>query len=642
MSYNGIESDNIVYMVYNKEEILKFIEEHEDTYVQLIKCYKKEFYCHVNEKYIGKKFGEKLYRCLHENESVGKCRCCGKETRFQSFIVGFVKYCSKKCANISSAPARSLKLTHEIPDPKFWVDKKCLLCKKLFSSLISKNQIFCSSDCSANFIANDENRLKKIRETKLERYGNETFTNMEKSKKTCMERYGVDNISKCKEIKNKIKQTNLEKFGVENASSSQIVKDKRENTLIKRYGHSNPFQIEEIKNKIKIKYKEKFGVEYPTQIEEVRKKIQDIVRKNKYNELYNYSKYTDKVEFLFKESEYQGASSDFKYKVKCKLCGNIFEDHFDGSNHPRCLICYPNITTGSQSEKDILCYIKSILDGDVEIISKDRSVLGNRELDIYIPSLKIAFEYNGLYWHSKLGGKKDKNYHLDKINRCNKKNIRLIQIFEDEWVNKSGIIKSKISHILNVNKINKVYARKCKIDIIPSKLATEFLNFNHIQGSYDNSQINLGLFFEGNLVSVMTFGKLRLSLGNRKSKEGEYEMLRYATSNNRIIVGGCGKLLSYFNKIYKPTKIVSYADKRWSDGNLYKKLGFFLSKITSPNYYYFKPGYAIRYHRFCFRKNVLKDKLELFDPRLTEWQNMQLNGYDRIWDCGNLKYEYKP
>ena len=105
------------------------------------------------------------------------------------------------------------------------------------------------------------------------------------------------------------------------------------------------------------------------------------------------------------------------------------------------------------------------------------------------------------------------------------------------------------------------------------------------------------------------------------------------------MIGGASKLLSYFIKQYKPKKIISYADRRWSDGNLYKKIGFNLVNLTHPSYFYTN-DYLIKYHRFSFRKDQLSEKLVLFDPQLTEWENMQLNGYDRIWDCGNLKYEF--
>lgn len=98
------------------------------------------------------------------------------------------------------------------------------------------------------------------------------------------------------------------------------------------------------------------------------------------------------------------------------------------------------------------------------------------------------------------------------------------------------------------------------------------------------------------------------------------------------------KLISFFIKNYQPKSIVTYADRRWSDGNLYKTINFKYIGTTSPNYWYIDKSHKKRYHRFNFRKNILNKKIENFDPSLTEWQNMQLNGYDRIWDCGHLKF----
>ena len=371
-------------------------------------------------------------------------------------------------------------------------------------------------------------------------------------------------------------------------------------------------------------------------IEEVRNKIAEIVRKNNYKLLCSSKRVLDNIEVLFTVDEYKGSSSEFLYSVKCKKCGNVFQDHFDGNGHPRCLICYPNIAGFSYAEKEIVSYIHSIVLRE-EIIEKDRSVLGNRELDIYIPSKALAIEYNGLFWHSESNGKKSKLYHLDKLERCQSKGIRLITIFEDEWENNRDIVQVRLQHILNLS-TNKIYARQCSIQVVTSKLANAFLNKNHIQGGC-SSLVNLGLFDENSiLVAIMTFGKPRLSLGRSVSMPGEYELLRYATS--KVVVGGASKLFTHFIRIHSPVKIFSYSDKRWSTGKMYEKLGFLFKKETKPNYWYFKPGYAIRYHRFGFRKNILNEKLDIFDPELTEWENMQLNGYDRIWDCGNSKYEW--
>ena len=133
----------------------------------------------------------------------------------------------------------------------------------------------------------------------------------------------------------------------------------------------------------------------------------------------------------------------------------------------------------------------------------------------------------------------------------------------------------------------------------------------------------------------------RIALGN-KSKENEYEMYRFCIGNKNV-VGIGGKLLNYFIKNYNPSKIISFADMRWSDNNsFYSKIGFKLNNITSPNYWYVNTkNYMNRIHRFNFRKQILYKVLPNFDPTLTEWENMQLNGYDRIWDCGLFKYEMK-
>jgi hypothetical protein len=643
----------------NKEEVQKIVNDHNDSFPQIIKAHHREFYDEICKNFRGEKFGEKIYRWLNiENVNLGKCERCKNDTKFLSIFSGFRPYCSKKCSNLSTIGERSKKLTHEVPDPKFWVEKPCELCGKMFWSFIKRDGRFCSNDCSAKFYANNIDRLSKIRETKLERYGSETFVNPEKAKKTCLEKYGVDNVSKSQEVidkikqvnlekygvewnwqseivKDKIKKVNLERYGVENPSSSEEIKEKRKKTFLKKYGVENPFQCSKIKEDIKKSYIEKFGVEYPIQIEEVKKKIMETSRKTNYRLLCNSPKVLENIDILFTEEEYKGASSEFIYKVKCKKCGNIFEDHFDAYDHPRCLICYPIVAGFSYAEKEITSFIKSILPTE-NIIEKDRSVLENRELDIYIPSKNLAIEYDGLFWHSEIGGNKNKTYHLDKLERCLQKGIKLITIFEDEWKNNLEIVKSKLNHIIK-SPNDKIYARKCDIQEIETMHANIFLDKYHIQGRYISS-VNIGLFFNNELVAVMTFGKMRISLGSKNIKDNEYELLRYATSKS--VVGGASKLLSYFVKIYKPERIISYADRRWSIGNLYEKIGFKFIDYTKPNYWYLKLRYSLRYHRYGFRKDVLKDKLDIFDPQLTEWENMQLNGYDRIWDCGNIKYEW--
>lgn len=269
----------------------------------------------------------------------------------------------------------------------------------------------------------------------------------------------------------------------------------------------------------------------------------------------------------------------------------------------------------------------------IEFSSCNKKILNGIELDIFIPKYNIAIEYNGLFWHSEKQGK-NKFYHIDKTKKCLEKNIRLIHIFEDDWLNKREIIKNRLSNLLKINQ-EQIYARKCLIRTINTQEKSIFLDKNHIQGN-DKSSIHIGLEYNGKIVSVMTFGKERVVMGNKNQKEGVFELFRFSSLN---VVGGFSKLLKYFIKNYNPQKIITYADRNWSPGNefcFYGKMGFSFVKETPPNYYYmFK--YKKREHRFNYRKDRLIK--EGYDPNKTEREIMFERGFDMIWDTGNLKYE---
>jgi hypothetical protein len=174
----------------------------------------------------------------------------------------------------------------------------------------------------------------------------------------------------------------------------------------------------------------------------------------------------------------------------------------------------------------------------------------------------------GDYWHSEKY--KPSEYHLNKTLECEKIGYKLIHIFEYEWLNKQDIIKNKLNFYLNSYK-ECIYARKCMVKEISVSDKNKFLNKYHIQGE-DKSKIKLGLFYQDELVAVMTFGKPRFN------KNYEYELIRYATSKH--VIGGAGKLLKYFERNYKPKSIITYADRRFSQGNMYSKLGFTLDHIS--------------------------------------------------------------
>jgi len=336
----------------------------------------------------------------------------------------------------------------------------------------------------------------------------------------------------------------------------------------------------------------------------------------------------------FKEQRYTLLSDEYnnsgeKLSVKCPE-NHVFVTswhNFRAGN--RCPKCYGSV---SKAETDVYNFIKQFL---IDAVQSNRSLIKPFELDIVIPSKKIAIEYNGLYYHSESMGK-NKNYHLNKLQKCNEIGYKLITIFEDEWINKQNIVKHRLMHILNVSEANSIHARKCVIKEINATVKNEFLNKFHIQGA-DRSSIKLGAFYNDQLVSLMTFSKGSIAKGG-KTADGIYELNRFCSDHDYIISGIANRLFKHFIRNYNPTEIFTYGDKRWSDGNLYKHLGFDFVHDSAPNYWYIDG--CNRIHRFNFRKSVLKDKLEIFDESLSEIDNMRLNGWDRIWDCGNVRWSY--
>lgn len=317
--------------------------------------------------------------------------------------------------------------------------------------------------------------------------------------------------------------------------------------------------------------------------------------------------------------------------LKCLVCKSEFERTKQAVEPSKCSktvcrTCHPPATT-SIGQLEVLDFIRSL---GISTVSEDRSILGGKEIDILIPEKKIGIEYNGLYWHSELNYGEPKHL-LWKQQFAHNKGIRLVHIFEDEWLNKSDIVKSRIRHLLGTQS-NTVYARKCEIKIISSAEKNSFLDQNHLQGR-DVSKICYGLFFKNELVSVMTFKPGSFIKGHRDG----WELNRFASKLNIRVIGGASKLFKRFLIEHSPDQVVSFADRRWNLGGLYEKLGFKFSHCSSPSYWYLEK-YSKRYHRGKFMKHTLIKSED--DNQKTEWELMQSRGFDRIWDCGTVVYKY--
>lgn len=280
----------------------------------------------------------------------------------------------------------------------------------------------------------------------------------------------------------------------------------------------------------------------------------------------------------------------------------------------------------SNEENSLYEYVSSVYNGEIQ--QSNRSILNGKELDIYIPDQKIAIEYNGLYshhykpWENKDCLIKGPKYHLNKTIECDKNGIQLLQFYSDEWNLKRVIIQNIIKSKLNLNK--KIYARSCEIIEVDRYSKNSFLNEYHLQGE-DKSSIKLGLVYKNNIIAIMTFAKSRFN------KHYDWELTRYCVKGDISVTGGFSKLLTYFKTQYKGS-IISYADRRYSNGNVYLKNGFNLIHINTPSYYYVDKNFLRRVNRMNFQKK------NIGAYECTEYEKAREMGFEKIWDCGSLAF----
>jgi len=501
---------------------------------------------------------------------------------------------------------------------------------------IKNTGTYCCSNKCAYKVKNEKSCLEK--------HGNKNYNNTQKRKKTCLERYGVENVFQNEEIKNKIKKANINKYGDESHNRNEEIKNNKKQIFLKKYGVScylntieqkEKSRIKKLRkygnlnnhNKIKDTFLRKYGVEHPSQVNEFKEK-----------RIKNYKK-TIVNNILFKYENIGMIKADFekdKFIFNCEK-GHQFEISRDLlKNRIKChtLICTQcNPVSSHVSGQEILFnnYIREIYSDEMSF--NDKNIIYPYELDIYLPKEKISFEFNGLYWHDEIH--RENNYHLNKTELTEKKGIRLIHVYEDDWIYKQEIVKSRIKNLLNKTPIN-IYARKCEIkEIFDNNIIKNFLETNHLQG-FVNSKIKIGLFYNNELMSLMTFGNLR-KLTSQKSINNSYEILRFCNKTNTNVIGGASRLFKYFINKFNPKEIISYADRSWSQGDIYNKLKFELVNKTKPNYFYIIKG--IRKHRFNFRKDKLVK--QGFESHKTEHEIMLERKIYRIYDSGNLKYYWK-
>ena len=469
-------------------------------------------------------------------------------------------------------------------------------------------------------ISNGSKRSQsKRKETNLKKYGSEVAANTFKWKDDYEKENGVrhpnqreesrenmrgdNNPAKRTESKEKIKQKRWDEKTQEELNE---IMSKTKQTWIDNTGFDNPMKVQDTKEKAKQTNLERRGVEWVPQDPNVKEKTRET----------HISRVIKKINEKLNEAELE-LIDDFVnitnlIEVKCKKCNYVFETVLDYVFHDygKCPKCYPKNT--SINEREIREFIESIIP-DEEIIYNDRKILNGKEIDILVPSKKIAIEHDGIFWHSEKAGV-TKEYHSKKTNLCNNQNYEMIHIFEDEWSYKKDLVKNKLTYKLNKDaliynsfEILELNKNKSKIFIKDNDLY-ELKEFDKSLGIKDNNEI----------LALVSFDNLN---GNVNIKnfcvKSEYSP-KYISDIVQCIIDSGVK------------KITVETDKRFLDQELFSI--FKVIDEKDPDYSYFKCLYRIT-------KNELI--LQSQDVNLNESEYSELNGWFKIWDCGKYVLEYQ-
>jgi len=448
-------------------------------------------------------------------------------------------------------------------------------------------------------------------------------------KNTCMGKFGVDNPSKLPEIQKKIRETNLRLYGVDHISKTTEFKEKLKNKCIKNHGVSCYLQT----NYAKQKLLENIGTDNPFKSEKIREKIRETNLRLYGNENVAKTEYSKdkfrkiKTNILDNKllDNYTVLSVGQEHEIIHNICKKSFVINKNSllsrlnNNVEICTHCNPINNFLSNKEIQIQEFIQSIYDKRIHISTRD--IISPYELDIHIPEIKLAIEFNGNYWHSE--AYKFKNYHKLKSDLCKQLDIKLLHIWEHDWIHKQDIIKSIILGYFK--KHSRIFARKCEIIELKAKDCREFIDINHLQGFVGATKY-YGLIYDQELVSVMSFQKYK----------DYWEISRLCSKLNTTIIGGTERLWKHFLRNNEVGKVITYSNRDYFTGNIYKRLGFKLEKITEPAYWYIKNGYSdIVSRQQCQKHKLIKQG---YDPNKTEHKIMSERGYFRCYNSGNYKF----
>ena len=465
-----------------------------------------------------------------------------------------------------------------------------------------------------------------------------------KAKETFIKKYSVDNPAKSKEVLAKIQKTNLDRYGSVCSAQSDVVKEKIKATNLKKYGVEYSFQAEVVKEKIKATSLERYGVDNPSKSEVIKSKIVESNRKNLGVDYPMQSKdVMDKsraTSFEKYGTEYPNQSEIVKSKIDastlehygvnraCKL--DEFKQKIVDTNRERYGVDYTCLIYSGKLKGNDSSYNRSFAELlDINNITYEREFLLQKySYDFKVGNTLIEIDPTATHntYFSPYGDNRiDVNYHRDKTKLAKDNGYSVIHIFEWDDINKvMQLLKNRVT----------IYARKCEVRMVSEVDTGNYLDTYHLQGTCRGQKIRLGLYYNNQLVSLMTFGKSRFN------KNCEYELLRYCASHN--VVGGAEKLFKYFIDNYKPSSIVSYCDTSKFSGKVYDTLSFEFIKTNKPR----KHWYSMKERRHITDGLLLSqgyDRLfkENHGKGTSNEELILARGYLPVYDCGQSTYIWR-
>ena len=394
----------------------------------------------------------------------------------------------------------------------------------------------------------------------------------------------------------KTRQTNLDRYGVENVRQAEGIGEKIRETVLDRYGVENVMHLPEVRSRLQQTNVDRCGYVYPKQKHISKDSLVILQDKNKIQDIF-------KGRSLNAVSDYLG--------ITRTTFGRYWNKHD-----------LPSLGNISSYELEINHFLKSL---NVDFETNNKSILGGLQLDFFIPDRKLAIEFNGLFHHS-TAMKKDKKYHRNKFLGCKAAGIRLLMINQDEWDERNEVVKSRIKNILKMSERG-LGARKLRIDRLGVGEANMFFNRYHIHGNTGSIIYSAGAWDGDALVGAMAFNKQRITQ--------DIELIRYAT-DEKSYAGLFSRLFKYSINHEKYTKVISFADLRYSLGEVYEQNGFNLYSEIAEDYRYLWKSKT--WHKSNFTKRKISKRFGLDMSTLSEKEAMKMLKIPRIYDCGKLKY----